>query len=54
MAKELKILAKDNAAKIIVDGNEIHDVIRYGLTEDERGARLELTIAINEVEVEML
>ena len=52
MAKELKILAKDNAAKIIIDGNEIHDVISYKLTEDEKGAQLELVIAINEVEVE--
>lgn len=46
MAKSVSIQTKENAAKVIVDGNEISDVLSYSLTEDSKGAVLELRIAI--------
>lgn len=48
MAKSISIATKENTAKIIVDGNEINDVLAYGLTEDSEGAVLELKIAITD------
>lgn len=54
MARTISISAKDNAAKIIVDGNEISDVISYVLEETPKGATLKLEIAImGEIEVQM-
>jgi len=46
MAKTVSICTEKNAAKIVVDGNEIHDVISYVLEETTEGATLKLTIAI--------
>ncbi len=53
MAKSVQITTRENAAKIVVDGNEISDVIAYTLEETAKGvAMLKLEIAITgEVEV---
>lgn len=48
MAKTLEIITNENAAKIVVDGNEISDVISYRLSEDGEGTVLELKIAITD------
>lgn len=48
MAKAVHIRTKENAAKIVVDGNEISDVLSYELFEDSRGARLKLEVAITD------
>lgn len=45
MAKSVIIQTQENAAKIIVDGNEISDVLSYTLHEDSSGAKLMLEIA---------
>ena len=50
MAKSVKIYIKENTAKIIVDGNEIHDVVSYELSENTDGAFLTLKIAVGEVD----
>ena len=50
MAKSVKIYTKQNIAKIIVDGNEIHDVVSYELSENRDGAFLTLKIAVGEVD----
>lgn len=46
MAKTIQIITKENVAKIVVDGNEIHDVISYTLQENSKCASLILEIAI--------
>lgn len=48
MAKSVSIETRENAVKIIVDGNEINDVLSYVLSEDESGAVLTLRISITE------
>lgn len=48
MAKSVIIRTQGNAAKIIVDGNEIGDVLSYVLREDYDNARLTLEIAITD------
>lgn len=48
MAKSVKIYTKENTAKIIVDGNEIHDVVSYELSENRDGAFLTLKVAITD------
>lgn len=35
MSKAVQIYSKDDAVKIILDGNEIHDVISYALSENQ-------------------
>lgn len=53
MAASVYIHTKDNAAKIVVDGNEIDDVISYSLEESPKGSTLKLEIAImGEIEVQ--
>lgn len=52
MARSIEISTKENIVKIIIDGNEIHDVVSYKLSEDKDGAFLTLTVALtNAVEV---
>lgn len=47
MSKAVQIDSKDNAVKIILDGNEIHDVISYALSENPHEVpTLTLKIAI--------
>ncbi len=54
MAKKVLISTKENAAKIVVDGNEISDVLSYTLEETSRSATLKLEIAImSEVEAQL-
>ena len=48
MAKSVIIQTRENAAKIIVDGVEINDVLSYTLHGDNNGARLTLEIAITD------
>ena len=54
MSKSVLISTKENAAKIVVDGNEIHDVLSYTLLERSgECAKLILEIAlIDEIEVQ--
>lgn len=47
MAQSLKIIAKENATHIIVDGNEISDVVEYQLMEDHKAVYLTLKIFIS-------
>ncbi|SBV94017.1 hypothetical protein KL86CLO1_10456 [uncultured Eubacteriales bacterium] len=54
MAQTVVIKTEKNAAKIVVDGNEISDVISYVLSEDPNGARLTIEISITgEIEVRL-
>lgn len=46
MAQVVSIKTEENAAKIIVDGNEISDVLSYRLEEDSNNATLTLKIAV--------
>lgn len=46
MAKTLEIITKENATKIVVDGNEISDVIECNLCKNNEGTILEIKIAI--------
>lgn len=46
MAQTVSIMTAENAAKIIVDGNEISDVLGYKLEEDGNSAVLTLKIAV--------
>lgn len=46
MAQTVLISTQQNAAKIIVDGNEINDVLEYHLEEGSGIASLTLKIAI--------
>lgn len=47
MAKKLLIETGENAAKIVVDGNELADVLSYSLKEDyEAGVVLTVSIQI--------
>lgn len=46
MAESLKIETKQNTVKIIVDGNEIHDVLSYFLEESNEERTLVLRVAI--------
>lgn len=46
MAKTLSITTEENAAKIIVDGNEISDVVSYELSENYGGAFLTVKIVV--------
>jgi len=46
MAETIEITTSENTAKIVVDGNEIRDVIRYSLDEDSSERTLTLVIAI--------
>lgn len=48
MAKTVSIATRENAAKIVVDGNEISDVLSYKLEEGPRSATLTLEIAVTE------
>lgn len=53
MAKSLYINTKENAAKIVIDGNEIGDVISYILLENSKEVTLTLKIVITgEIEVQ--
>lgn len=53
LATSVYIHTKDNAAEIVVDGNEINDVISYTLEESPNGSTLKLEIAITgEIEVQ--
>lgn len=51
MAKIVRILAKENIVKIIIDGNEIHDVVAYKLEEDKNGAFLTLTVPVERLNI---
>lgn len=54
MARSVRIETNKNTVKIVVDGNEIHDVLEYQLEESAQGAFLTLHVAITEsVEVQM-
>lgn len=46
MAESVQITTRENAAKIVVDGNEISDVLEYELKEDSQGAVLTLRICV--------
>lgn len=46
MAESVQITTSENAAKIVVDGNEISDVLEYELKEDQEGTILTLKILI--------
>ena len=46
MAKSVQITTSENAAKIVVDGNEISDVLEYELKEDQEGTILTLKILV--------
>ena len=54
LAKSVVISTKENAAKIVVDGNEISDIISYNLFEDRSRRALTLEIAVTDtIEVQM-
>ncbi|MCI5499223.1 MAG: hypothetical protein MR419_06840 [Clostridiales bacterium] len=54
MARSVRIETNKNTVKIVVDGNEIHDVLEYQLEESAQGTFLTLHVAITEsVEVQM-
>lgn len=42
----VQITTRENAAKVVVDGNEISDVLEYELKEDSQGAVLTLRICV--------
>ena len=46
MARTFEITTEGNAAKIVVDGNEISDVIECNLRKNNEGTILEIKIAI--------
>ena len=46
MAESAQITTNKNAAKIVVDGNEISDVLEYELKEDQEGTILTLKILV--------
>ena len=46
MAESIQITTRENAAKVVVDGNEISDVLEYKLKEDCKGAVLTLRIYV--------
>ena len=46
MAESVQITTSENAAKIVVDGNEISDVLEYELKENSQGAVLTLRILV--------
>ena len=46
IARTVQISTKEGAARIVVDGNELSDVISYELMENCEGARLKLEILI--------
>lgn len=47
MAESVHITTRENAAKVVVDGNEISDVLEYELKENGQGAVLTLRILVN-------
>mgnify|MGYP005798201621 FL=1 len=46
MAESVQITTRENAAKIVVDGNEISDVLEYELKENCQGAVLTLRVLV--------
>ena len=46
MAESVQITTRENAAKVVVDGNEISDVLEYELKENGQGAVLMLRIYV--------
>ena len=46
MAESIHITTRENAAKVVVDGNEISDVLEYELKENGQGAVLTLRICV--------
>ena len=48
MAESLRIETKQNAAKLIVDGNEIRDVLEYRLEESAQKRVLTVSVAIKD------
>ena len=46
MAESVHITTRENAAKVVVDGNEISDVLEYELKEDQECTILTLKILI--------
>lgn len=46
MAESVQITTSKNAAKIVVDGNEISDVLEYELKEDYEGTVLALRVLV--------
>ncbi len=46
MAESVQITTRENAAKVVVDGNEISDVLEYELKENGQGAVLTLRILV--------
>ena len=46
MAESVQITTSENAAKLVVDGNEISDVLEYELKEDCKGTVLALRVLV--------
>ena len=46
MAEWVQITTRENAAKVVVDGNEISDILEYELKENGQGAVLTLRIYV--------